>query len=339
MKSSKKRILTGDRTSGPLHIGHYVGSLKQRVELQNDYDTYILLADVQALTDNFETPEKVAESVREVYLDNLAVGLDPEKVIFHIQSQIPQTAELTIFYANLVSLERLGHNPTVKTELKQKTQFKGSTPLGFYMYPVSQAADITIVRGELVPVGDDQVPHIEQTAELVKKFNSMYGNIFPIPKAKLTETSRLVGTDGNAKMSKSLGNSIYLKDEADEVKKKIMSMYTDPNRVRATDPGKVEGNPVFIYHDDFNSNKAEVEDLKERYRKGTVGDVEVKEKLYVALEEILTPIREKRKELDAKGPKIMEMLLATTAQARKEAEVTMKMVRQAMKIDFADPYK
>jgi tryptophanyl-tRNA synthetase len=338
MKSSKKRILTGDRTSGPLHIGHYIGSLAERVKLQDEYETYILLADVQALTDNFDNPGKVREAVREVYLDNIAVGLDPEKVIFHIQSLIPQTAELTIFFANLVSMEKLGHNPTVKTELKQKTQFKDSTPLGFFMYPVSQAADITIVRGDLVPVGEDQLPHIEQTQELVKKFNSMYGEVFPIPKAKLTKMSRLVGTDGNAKMSKSLNNSIYLKDDSETVKKKIMSMYTDPSRIRATDPGKVEGNPVFIYHDSFNEDKAEVEDLKERYKKGAVGDVEVKEKLFIALEKILTPIRERRKEYDALGTKLDQMLLESTRIARKEAEITMGMVREAMKIDYDNPY-
>ncbi len=332
-KTIKKRILTGDRPTGPLHLGHYLGSLRQRVELQDEYETFIIIADVQALTDNFDNPEKVRENVREVVLDNLAVGLDPEKTRIFIQSLVPQIAELTVFFANLVSVQRLGHNPTVKAEIKQKS-FKESTPLGFFMYPVSQAADITVVRADLVPVGEDQIPHVEQTAEIVKKFNKTYKKVFPVPKPKLTKFGRLVGIDGNAKMSKSLDNCIYLKDDSDTVKKKIMSMYTDPDRIHPTDPGKVEGNPVFIYHDAFNENKEEVVDLKDRYKKGKVGDVEVKEKLYAAIEKFLDPIRERRSKFEAKENDVEEILMEGTKVAIAEGTKTMDLVREAMNIDY-----
>ena len=290
----KKRILTGDRPTGPLHLGHFVGSLQNRVTLQSEYDTFVLVADVQALTDNFDNPEKIRDNTLQVLQDNLAVGIDPANVKFFLQSAIPQIAELTIFYANLVTMSRLERNPTVKSEIQEKKdKFKDSATLGFIMYPVSQAADISIVKGNLVPVGEDQVPHIEQTREIVRKFNSIYGNVFPEPEALISDTSRLVGTGGNAKMSKSLGNCIYLSDDSEAVKGKVKNMYTDPNRIRATDAGTVEGNPVFIYHDAFNSNLDEVNDLKSRYRTGKVGDVEVKEKLAVAINLFLDPIRER----------------------------------------------
>ncbi len=330
----KKRILTGDRPTGKLHLGHYVGSLGNRVKLQEEYETFILIADVQALTDNFENPAKVRDNIYEVLLDNLSVGIDPAKVVFHVQSQIPQTAELTIFFANLVTVSRLTRNPTVKDEIKQRG-FDKSLPLGFFMYPVSQAADICIVRANLVPVGGDQIPHVEQTCEIVRKFNSIYGEIFPEPEALIGEVKRLVGTDGNAKMSKSLGNVIYLSDDQDAVRQKVMGMYTDPTRIRATDAGHVEGNPVFMYHRVFNRNSAEVADLTERYRAGKVGDVAVKEKLISALNEFLEPIRETRASYEKKGRKYLtEILIEGTKRARAVANETMSLVQQAMKIDY-----
>lgn len=328
---NKKRILTGDRPTGPLHLGHYVGSHKNRVKLQDEYDTYILLADVQALTDNFDDPERVRSNVLQVLQDQLALGLDPEKVTFYLQSAIHQTAELTVFFANLVTMARLERNPTVKDEVKQKDKFKESTPLGFFMYPVSQAADIAVVKGNLVPVGEDQLPHIEQTREIVRKFNSIYGNVFPEPEGLVGETPRLVGLDGNAKMSKSLNNAIYLMDDAETVTQKVMSMYTDPSRIKPTDQGKVEGNPVFIYHDIFNENKEEIADLKTRYKEGKVGDVEVKQKLIIAINKFLDPIRERRqKYTDEKV--LMEILTEGTKRTNKIASETMDEVRDAMKL-------
>jgi len=328
----KKRILTGDRPTGSLHLGHYVGSLSNRVKLQNEYDTFIIVADVQAFTDNFDNPQKIHDNTLEILLDNISVGIDPNNVTFHLQSAIPQTAELTIFFSNLVTMSRVERNPTVKDEIKQKAdKFKDSVTLGFVMYPVSQAADIAIVKGDLVPVGEDQVPHIEQTREIIRSFNRIYGNIFPEPKALISDQPRLVGTDGNAKMSKSLGNCIYLKDDAETVKQKIMNMYTDPNRIRATDLGKVEGNPVFIYHDAFNPNTSEVDDLKARYKAGKVGDVEVKEKLAIAVNTFLDPIRERRAKFDDKK-KLMEILIAGTNKARKIAQETIFEVKDHMKL-------
>lgn len=325
----KKRILTGDRPTGNLHLGHYVGSLQNRVQLQDEYETFVMIADVQALTDNFDNPKKVSENTLQVLLDNIAVGLDPEKVTFFLQSAIPQIAELTIFYANLVTLARLGRNPTVKEESKTKKNFEDSMPLGFFMYPVSQAADITFVKANLVPVGEDQVPHIEQTRELVRKFNSIYGEIFPEPEALVGKHGRLVGLDNNAKMGKSLGNAIFLNDDNETLKKKIMGMYTDPNRIRATDPGKVEGNPVFIYHDIFNSDQEEVEGLKTRYLLGKVGDIEVKEKLLLAVSKFLEPIRERRSKYNDEKL-LMEILSAGTSKARVIAEQTMAEVKGSM---------
>ena len=257
---NKKVILTGDRPTGHLHLGHYVGSHKNRLKLSltGDYKTYILIADVQALTDNFDTPEKVSENIYNVLEDQLALGISPENVTYVLQSAIPQIAELTIFYANLVSVQKLSHNPTVKSEIKEKDKFKTSVNLGFFMYPVSQAADITIVKANLVPVGEDQLPHIEDTREIVRKFNKIYGDVFPEPKGLVGDVKRLVGLDGGSKMSKSIGNCIYLKDSKEEVEAKVKEMYTDPKRLHASDPGTVEGNPVFIYHDAFNENKEEV---------------------------------------------------------------------------------
>lgn len=328
-----KRILTGDRPTGKLHLGHYLGSLANRVKLQNEYETYIMLADVQALTDYYENPQKIKESIKEVVLDYLSVGIDPKVATIFIQSRIPAIAELTIFYANLVTVARLGRNPTVKTEMKQKG-IEETVPLGFFMYPVSQAADITCVNAELVPVGKDQLPMIEQTQEIVDKFNSLYGRTLNRPEALIGEVPTLVGIDGKSKMSKSLDNAIYLSDSPEEVKKKVMRMYTDPNRIHPTDPGTVEGNPVFIYHDAFTTNKDEVADLKKRYTTGSVSDVEVKEKLVESLNNFLDPIREKRSKFAQDHNLVEEILNAGSTAARKEAEETLQKVKEAMGLLF-----
>ncbi len=329
--ADKKRILTGDRPTGRLHLGHFVGSLQNRVKLQHEYETYIMLADVQALTDNYDHPEKVRDNIREVVLDYLSVGIDPSIATIFVQSCIPQIAELTVYYANLVTLARLGRNPTVKTEMKQKGM-EENVPLGFFMYPVSQAADITFVGANLVPVGKDQLPMIEQTQEIVDKFNSIYGDTLVRPEAMVGDVPSLVGTDGNAKMSKSLNNAIYLADSKEEVEQKVKSMYTDPTRIHPTDPGHVEGNPVFLYHDVFNSNKEEVADLKKRYTEGKVGDTEVKQKLVEAINAFLDPIRQRRKEFEGKSGIVDEVLNAGNQKALTEAQKTMSRVREAMKL-------
>jgi tryptophanyl-tRNA synthetase len=328
-----KRILTGDRPTGPLHLGHYVGSLQNRVKLQDEYDTYVLIADVQALTDNFEHPEKLAGNLFEVALDYLAVGLDPAKVKFVVQSMVPELTELTVYFMNLVTVATLERNPTVKEEIKQRNFVKG-VPVGFWSYPIAQAADITIFKADLVPVGEDQLPMIEQAREIVRRFNRLYGKVLIEPRAMLGAVARLPGTDGGAKMSKSLGNCIYLGDPPEAVRKRVMAMFTDPTRIHPTDPGHVEGNPVFTYHDVFNGNKAEVEDLKERYRKGTVGDVEVKQKLYDALNDFLGPIRERRAMFQAKPKQVYEIIAEGTRQGRTLAQATMEEVRSAMKIAY-----
>ena len=328
-----KRILTGDRPTGPLHLGHYVGSLQNRVRLQNEYDTYILVADIQALTDNFEHPEKLRANVLEVAMDYLAVGLDPARTKFVIQSMVPELTELTTYFMNLVTVATLERNPTVKEEIKQR-QFTRGVPVGFWAYPISQAADIAIFKADLVPVGEDQLPMIEQTREIVRRFNSLYGKVLVEPRAMLGQIARLPGTDGGAKMSKSLNNCIYLSDSSEALRKRVMSMFTDPTRIHPTDPGHVEGNPVFTYHDVFNPDKAEVEDLKERYRKGTVGDVEVKQKLFVALDRFLTPIRERRAAYQAQPGKVREILMDGTRKGRALAQATMDEVRRAMKIAY-----
>ena len=329
----EKRILTGDRPTGPLHLGHYVGSLQNRVRLQHDYDTYILIADIQALTDNFEHPEKLEANVFEVALDYLAVGLDPERVKIVVQSMVPELSELTTYFMNLVTVATLERNPTVKDEIKQRN-FKRGVPVGFWSYPISQAADIAIFKAELVPVGEDQLPMIEQTREIVRRFNSLYNKVLVEPRAMLGQMARLPGTDGGAKMSKSLGNCIYLGDPTEAVRKRVMSMFTDPTRIHPTDPGHVEGNPVFTYHDVFNPDKAEVDELKERYRKGTVGDVEVKQKLFDALEAFLRPIRERRAEFAAKPARVREIIMEGTRKGRVVAQSTMDEVRAAMKLDY-----
>lgn len=316
-----------------MHLGHFVGSLKNRVKLQDSYDQFVMIADVQALTDNFDHPEKVRASIKEVLLDYLAVGVDPTKTTILIQSMIPEIAELTIFYMNLVTLERVLRNPTVKDEIKQKG-FGHNIPSGFAMYPISQAADITVFNADLVPVGEDQLPMIEQTREIVRKFNSLYGNVFNEPEALIGEVKRLPGIDGNTKMGKSLGNAIYLSDSEEELKKKVMSMYTDPKRIHPTDPGKVEGNPVFIYHEVFNPDKEEIKDLETRYREGKVGDIEVKEKLFIALNNFLKPIRERRAKFAKDEANLDRILIEGTEHAREVAKETMKQVRKAMKIDY-----
>lgn len=329
-----KRILTGDRPTSPLHLGHYVGSLQNRVRLQDEYDTYILIADIQALTDNFERPEMLEANVFEVTLDYLAVGLDPHKAKIVVQSMVPELTELTIYFMNLVTVATLERNPTLKEEIKQRNFTKG-IPVGFWSYPISQAADITIFKADLVPVGEDQLPMIEQTREIVRRFNRLYKKILIEPRAMLGKVARLPGTDGGAKMSKSVGNCIYLGDSPEQVRQRVMSMFTDPTRIHPTDPGHVEGNPVFTYHDVFNPDKAEVEDLKDRYRKGTVGDVEVKERLVKALTDFLDPIRARRAEFAAKPQLVREIINEGTRQGRAQAQQTMDEVRWAMKIKYA----
>jgi len=331
-----KRILTGDRPTGPLHLGHYVGSLQNRVRLQNEYDTYILIADVQALTDNFEHPEKLHDNVLAVAQDYLAVGLDPNRCKFVIQSMVPELTELTTYFMNLVTVATLERNPTVKEEIKQRNFTRG-VPVGFWSYPISQAADITIFKADLVPVGEDQLPMIEQSREIVRRFNSLYAKVLIEPKAMVGQIARLPGTDGGAKMSKSLDNCIYLSDTSEALRKRVMSMFTDPTRIHPTDPGHVEGNPVFTYHDAFNPDKAEVDELKERYRLGKVGDVEVKQKLFVALDRFLEPMRERRAEYQAHPERVREILMDGTRKGRALAQATMDDVRRAMKIayDFA----
>jgi tryptophanyl-tRNA synthetase len=334
MEQKIKRILTGDRPTGKLHLGHYVGSLQNRVKLQDEYQTFIMAADVQALTDNYNNPSKVSENILETTMDNLAVGLDPNKVTFFIQSQVPQIAELTVFFMNLVTHNQVLRNPTVKTEIAQKG-FGESVPFGFVAYPISQAADILFLRANMVPVGDDQAPMLELADEIAQRFNRIYKtNLFPKVEGFYSKAGRLIGTDGNAKMSKSLGNTIYLSDTPEEVTAKVKRMYTDPNRIRPTDPGKAEGNPVFIYHDLFNTNLEEVNDLKERYKLGKVGDVEVKEKLAVAINTVLEPIREKRSVYEKDKDLVIDILKQGTKVAIKEGEATMQMVKEAMGINY-----
>lgn len=327
-------ILTGDRASGALHLGHYVGSLANRVKLQDQAKQFVMIADVQALTDNFEHPEKVRKSVLELGLDYLAVGIDPKKTTIFIQSLIPQIAELTVYYLNLVTVARLERNPTVKTEIKQKG-FGKSIPAGFLIYPVSQAADITVVKGTIVPVGEDQLPMIEQTNEIVRSFNRIYHtDVLKEAKAVVPKTARLVGTDGSNKMSKSLGNAIFLGDSSDTLKKKVMSMYTDPNHIRVEDPGKVEGNTVFTYLDVFDPDHAEVVSLKKQYQKGGLGDVKLKRRLIDVLDAFLSPIRERRQDLARDPEYVMKLLLEGTDKTIQVAEKTMNDVRKAMQLNY-----
>ena len=356
----KKIILTGDRPTGRLHLGHYVGSLSRRVELQNsgEYDDiYIMIADAQALTDNADNPEKVRQNIIEVALDYLSCGLDPERSTMFIQSQVPELCELAFYYMNLVTVSRLERNPTVKTEIALRgfstsesegdpTQRGKGIPVGFYTYPISQASDITAFKATTVPVGEDQQPMIEQTREIVHKFNSIYGQTLVEPEILLPENAaclRLPGTDGKAKMSKSLGNCIYLSDTAEEVKKKVMSMYTDPDHLRVEDPGKVEGNTVFTYLDAFSRpghfekylpEYPSLDALKEHYRKGGLGDVKVKRLLIAVLNEILEPVRERRAYFEQNIGEVYAMLERGSARARAAAAQTLKEVRHAMRIDY-----
>lgn len=329
-----KIALTGDRPTGKLHLGHFVGSIQNRVKLQDEVDkSFYMVADIQGLTDNAENPDKIRGNVLEVVLDNLACGIDPRKTTMFIQSEIPEIAELTVLFLNLVTLARLKRNPTVKDEMKQKG-FGEDVPAGFLAYPVSQAADILFCKSNLIPVGEDQLPVIEQVNEIVLKFNSLYGEIFQKVKPVLSETTRLIGTDGNSKMGKSLNNGIYLSDSFDEISKKVMNMYTDPKHIHVEDPGNVEGNVVFTYLDIFDEKKDEVLELKKQYQKGGLGDVVIKKRLIEVLESVIAPIRERREEL-AKDPKaIMKILEEGTKEAKRIATETMAEVRKAIKIDY-----
>ena len=332
----KKRILTGDRPTGKLHIGHYFGSLKTRVEMQNSgkYDPYILIADVQALTDNFNNPEKVRKNVIEVMLDYLSVGIDPEKTTIYIQSMIPEVAELTVFYSNLVTIARLERNPTVKTEIAQKREIFGeSVTYGFLGYPVSQAADITAFEGEIIPVGEDQLPLIEQCREIVRKFNSIYGEVLKEPEAVLSQTKRIKGLDGNEKMGKSLGNAIYLSDTPEEIIKKVMGAVTDPNRIRKDDKGNPDICMVAYYHNLFTTNE-ECKKICEECKAGARGCVACKKELAKNIIDFLKPIREKRKYYEERPELVEKMLIQGTNKARETAKETMKKVKKAMRLDY-----
>lgn len=330
----KKIILTGERPTGPLHIGHYFGSLENRVKLQNDYEMFIMSADMQALTDNFDNPKKIQDNVFETVLDNLAVGINPEITTLFIQSQIPELTELFTLYLNLVTVSRLERNPTIKTEIAQKG-FEESVPAGFLCYPVSQASDITAFKAEVVPVGEDQLPLLEQCNEIVRRFNRIYNtDILKECEAYLSKVSRLIGIDGNAKMSKSLGNTIYIKDSPDIIKQKVMSMYTDPNHIKVEDPGKVEGNVVFTYLDIFDNNKEELEELKNHYRKGGLGDVKLKRRLTDLIVAKLQPFQEKRKEYENNMDEVIKIVKMGNEKAREKASQTLSEVRNAIGINY-----
>ncbi|MBR4777704.1 MAG: tryptophan--tRNA ligase, partial [Lachnospiraceae bacterium] len=346
----EKIILTGDRPTGRLHLGHYVGSLKRRVELQNsgEYDKiFIMIADAQALTDNADNPEKVRQNIVEVALDYLSVGLDPAKSTLFIQSMVPELTELTFYYANLVTVSRLQRNPTVKSEIQMRN-FETSIPVGFFTYPISQAADITAFKATTVPVGEDQMPMLEQCQEIVRKFNSVYGEALVEPKILLPDNDaclRLPGTDGKAKMSKSLGNAIYLADDEKELKNKVMSMYTDPDHIRVEDPGKVEGNAVFTYLDAFSKPEdfeeflpdyKNLDELKDHYKRGGLGDVKVKKFLIKILEKELAPIRARRKEWEQNIQGVYEILKKGSEVAEAVAAQTLADVKAAMKINYFD---
>ena len=346
----KKVMLTGDRPTGRLHVGHYVGSLRRRVELQNtgDFDDiFIMIADAQALTDNADNPEKVRQNIIEVALDYMACGLDPEKSTLFIQSQVPELTELSFYYMNLVTVSRVQRNPTVKAEIQMRN-FEASIPVGFFCYPISQAADITAFHATAVPVGEDQLPMLEQCKEIVHKFNSVYGETLTEPEIILPSNKaclRLPGIDGKAKMSKSLGNCIYLSDEADEIRTKVMSMFTDPNHLRIEDPGEVENNPVFIYLDAFCKDEyfaeflpdyANLEELKAHYQRGGLGDVKVKKFLNNVIQEELRPIRERRKEWEKRLPDVYDILKTGSEVAEKKAAQTLSEVKHSMQIDYFD---
>ena len=329
----KKRILTGDRPTGKMHIGHYFGSLKSRVKLQDEHETFIEVADVQALTDNFNNPEKVQKNVSQIVMDELAVGIDPNKVTFFLQSMIPEIAELTVFYSNLVTIARLQRNPTVKTEIAQKRNIFGeSVTYGFLGYPVSQAADITAFEGTIIPVGEDQLPLIEQAREIVRKFNSIYGETLYEPQALLSKEKRIKGLDGNEKMGKSLGNAIYLSDPEEEINKKVMQAVTDPGRIKKDDPGNPDICMVAYYHNLFS--KDEVKNICEECRKGKRGCVACKKQLIKNINKELEPIREKRRYFEERPNEVNDILMAGTNHAQKVAKETMKKVKQAMKLNY-----
>lgn len=344
----KQVILTGDRPTGRLHVGHYAGSLRERVKLQNSGsfdEIYIMIADAQALTDNAEHPEKVRQNIMQVALDYLSCGIDPEKSTIFIQSMVPQLTELSFYYMNLVTVSRLQRNPTVKSEIQMRN-FEASIPMGFFCYPISQAADITAFGATAVPAGEDQMPMIEQCREIVHKFNAVYGETLTEPQIILPENAsccRLPGIDGKAKMSKSLGNCIYLSDEPKEIERKVMSMFTDPNHIKVSDPGRVEGNPVFLYLDafcepeDFSQFLPEyssLQELKEHYQRGGLGDIKVKRFLSQVLQSRLQPIYQRRKEWEQRLPEVYEMLYQGSMAAKERAEQTLEAVRHAMKIDY-----
>ncbi len=327
---SRKRILTGDRPTGKLHLGHYVGSLQNRVRLQDEYECFFIIADLHTLTTKPEKEhiEGLTENIRSAALDYLACGIDPKKSVIYVQSAVPEVVELTLFFQNLVTVPRLSRIPSIK-EMAQGAGIE-EMPFGLLGYPVLQAADILLPRAHLVPVGKDNVAHVEVTREIARRFNYLYGDTFPVPDVLVAEYGSLVGTDGNAKMSKSLNNAIFLSDDARTVEKRVMSMYTDPNRVSADVPGQVEGNPVFQYHDAFNSDKKEVEELKTRYRAGKVGDVEVKEKLAKAINLFLDPIRERRAGYEAVNGLVDEVIYEGTMKMREEAHTTLALAKKAM---------
>lgn len=354
METKKKVMLTGDRPTGRLHIGHYVGSLRQRLEIQNsgEFDKlFVMIADAQALTDNADNPQKVRESVMQVAMDYLSIGLDPAKTSILIQSEIPQLHELTVYYMNLVTVSRVQRNPTVKTELKLRGFNGDSVPVGFFTYPISQASDITAFKATVVPVGEDQLPMLEQTREIVRKFNATYGDVLVEPEIYLPPNKaclRLPGTDGQAKMSKSLGNTIYLSDSEEDLRKKVMSMFTDPDHLRVEDPGKIEGNTVFAYLDAFVQPDSfekywpeykDLDEVKAHYQRGGLGDVKVKKFLFAVLNEFLTPIREKRAYFEAHPEEVIAAVKAGTEEARKVAEQTLSEVKKAMQIDYFERWE
>jgi len=331
-KRTRKRILTGDRPTGPLHVGNYVGTLANRARLQDEYDTFLLVADHHMLTTRLTALAEIEANIRDDVLDNLAAGVDPEKVTYVLQSLVPQIPELHLYFSMLVSVPRVQRIPTLKDQLRDLGLREPT--YGLLGYPVLQAADILCVKGDLVPVGKDQESHVELTREIARRFNELFAPIFPEPQALLPDVGLLPGTDGREKMGKSLDNAIYLSDDPRTVERKVMGMYTDPKRIRATDPGTVEGNPVFVYHDTFNTDRAEVEDLRRRYREGRVGDVEVKRRLLAALQAFLAPIRERRAEYAARPRLVDEILAAGSERARREAAQTLHEVRAAMKLDY-----
>ena len=333
MSTTKRRLLTGDRPTGKLHIGHYVGSLKNRLRLQDEYDCYFPIADYHMLTTHYDRIGDVKQSIHELVLDYLAVGLSPEKSTIYLQSLVPEVCELSLLFSMLITVPRLQRVPTLKDKVRE--MHADAASLGLLSYPVLQAADILLVRASIVPVGKDQASHLEVTREIATRFNQLYGkDVFPVPDTLIGEVPTLVGLDGKAKMSKSLGNVINLSDDEKTVNKAVMSMYTDPTRIHPTDPGHVEGNPVFIYHDIFNPNKEEVDEMKSRYRKGTIGDVEVKRKLAVYINAFLTPIRERRAQYVQKPELIVEILHEGSKKAQGVARETLRMAKEAMGMHY-----